>query len=237
MCYSNKVLLEIDTSREEWLELPKLFDGGVFVRATGNLAMSVESQARGSQRGVATVRLQEHAAGRHCAGQALRDAGASDVHVGVASDRRPIWPRGFVGSIAHSRSIACAAVAHCSQRQSLGIDAEPLFDLRAMEDAVPQIVSRDEWCSMPRLDSTTFATIVFSAKESLFKCLYPIVCEFFDFQDASVERVEPDCDGAGRFLVRLRRPLGREFRPDQVFRGRYAVQGGHVHTGVEIAAR
>jgi 4'-phosphopantetheinyl transferase EntD len=183
------------------------------------------------------VRLREHAAGRRCAGQALRDAGSSDVHVGVAPDRRPIWPRGFVGSIAHSRSVACAAVARCTQRRSLGIDAEPFFDMRAMKDAVPQILSQDEWRSMPRVGSTTFATIVFSAKESLFKCLYPIAREFFDFQDALVERVEPHCEVAGRFLIRLRRPLGREFGPDQVFQGRYALLGGHVHTGVEIVAR
>src|SRR5437667_3257012 len=55
----------------------------------------------------------EFAAGRQCAHEALRVLAPLDGHspIGIALDRSPVWPPGFVGSIAHTQGFASAAVA------------------------------------------------------------------------------------------------------------------------------
>jgi enterobactin synthetase component D len=179
----------------------------------------------------AEVRVREHLAGRLCAEAALRDAGAPHGAVGVDADRAPIWPPGFVGSITHTRAYACAAVAHTSELAGLGIDSEPLLSADVLRDVAPLsfVASEETW--LQGADRLVRATIVFSAKESLYKCLRPRVGVFFDLPDACVEAIDPD----GRFRIRLLRHLPgypRGFCLD----GRYAIARGLVHTAIALPA-
>jgi hypothetical protein len=105
-----------------------------------------------------------------------------------------------------------------------------------MKDAAPQILLDEEWRLVPPWEAATLATVVFSAKESLFKCLYPLILVFFEFQDACVESIVPASDVDGVLSIRLRQILGPEIGPDRAFIGRYAFQDGHVHTGIELGA-
>ena len=59
------------------------------------------------------------------------------------------------------------------------------------------------------------ATTIFSAKESLFKCLYPRVGVFFDFEDAEVEWIVKSAFG-----VRLQRDLSADFGRGLLLEGR-----------------
>jgi enterobactin synthetase component D len=146
--------------------------------------------------------------------------------------REPLWPSGFVGSITHTADRACAAVASNLHLRGIGIDFESIFDDDALREAGNGTSSDRERAALGGGPWTEHerATIVFSAKESLYKCLYPLAHLFFDFTEAEVERMAP----SGAFQVRLLRDLGGSFARGSEFEGRFAVAGGHVHTAVEL---
>jgi 4'-phosphopantetheinyl transferase EntD len=73
-------------------------------------------------------RMQELQTGRAYAKHALSMMGVNDVELPIGSDRSPVWPAGFVGSITHARShsreYCAAAVARSDEIRAIGIDAE-----------------------------------------------------------------------------------------------------------------
>jgi enterobactin synthetase component D len=176
------------------------------------------------------VRLREHLAGRFCAAEALRDAHAAEIGVGVGADGAPCWPAGFVGSITHTASFACAAVARAGRLRSLGIDSEPLLTQDALREITPLLLVDGEEAWLRGDDRLAMATLVFSAKESLYKCLRPLAGVFFELTDARVEG--PDGPG-GRWRIRLLRDLPG-FPRGLALSGRHHVAGGMVHTAVEL---
>jgi enterobactin synthetase component D len=167
---------------------------------------------------------------------ALEGAGSRDVTVGVGQERRPSWPAGFVGSITHSTTFAWAVVARASDVRSIGIDSEIVFDEAALREAGPLALDDHEWQLVRRGHEAEGATLVFSAKESLFKCVNPCIDVFFEFADARVDRISAERANAGSFEVRLLRDLAPEFPLGRRFVGRYAIARGHLHTAVELAS-
>ncbi len=214
-----------------WLAPPPIFGPHVRAWATGDLAPPPPSEAPPEHAALRSPRrIGEFAAGRRCAARALHEAGADDVVVGVGEGREPLWPSGFVGSITHTADRACAAVASKLHLRSIGIDFERIFDDEALRDAAPQtLLERERSLGGPWTEKER-ATIVFSAKESLYKCLYPLARLFFDFTEAEVERIAP----SGTFQLRLLRDLGDAFARGSEFEGRFAVVDGHVHTALEL---
>lgn len=174
--------------------------------------------------------MREFAAGRLCAARALLDAGSRELAVGIGAAREPCWPPGFVGSITHSHVRAGAAVASASALRSIGLDFEPIFDADAMRDAAGAVLSATERLLPAVWPARELATIVFSAKESLYKCLYPLARTFFEFRDVEVAELSPH----GTLRLRLLRDLGTAFARDTLFEGRFAIAEGHVHTAIEL---
>src|ERR1700732_3989091 len=137
-------------------------------------------------------RQREFLAGRWCAEEALQCLGAGSTHVAMAEDRAPIWPDGVVGSITHTGDFAAAAVARAADIAGLGIDSEQIIDPAAAGD-IADICMVDE----PTLFKAAygrsfceFCTFVFSAKESVFKCLFPLMRKFFEFSDVRITSVD-----------------------------------------------
>jgi enterobactin synthetase component D len=220
------------TTAGGWFPPPPIFGPHVIARATADLAPP-RGPFQFGRRSQSPKRIGEFVAGRRCAARALRDAGSPSLTVGVGPDREPQWPSGFTGSITHSPSRACAAVAPLRCLRSLGVDFEPLFDEAAMSDAILArgiTLTDRERTRMGSSPPVELATLVFSAKECLYKCLYPLVRVFFEFTDAEVEWIAP----SGEFQVRLLRDLGSGFMRNSEFQGRYAVAEGHVHTALEL---
>ncbi len=130
-------------------------------------------------------RLREFVAGRSCARLALATLGITGVGIPVGPDRAPVWPAGVVGSIAHTGHLAVAAVAPGTLVSALGIDAEPAI---ALERDLWSRVCRPEelaWAAT-QSDPAQAATLLFSAKESMFKCLWPRTRIFLEFGDLLV---------------------------------------------------
>jgi 4'-phosphopantetheinyl transferase EntD len=224
-------VLSSNAHPEAWVEPPAVLRGPVHARATAELLSP--GDPAGASNGPAR-REREFAAGRRCAARALLDAGARDLTVGVSPDRSPRWPAGFVGSITHSGSFAWAAVARDTDLRSLGIDSEPIFDEGALREAAPVVLDASEWRLAGGSDPATHATLVFSAKESLYKCLNPCTGVFFEFADVQFESLERGGPNEGIFVLCLRGDLAAGFPRGTRFLGRYITQRGHLHTAVEL---
>lgn len=180
----------------------------------------------------APKRRVEFLAGRYCAHRALdRLLGTSiDTPVGVGPRGAPVWPPGVVGSITHAHGFAAAAVALADDVAAIGIDSEGILSGPLAREIAPQIATATELEELEHdgHEPATLLTVVFSAKESVFKCLHGIVGRYFDFLDVRAARVQ-----ANRFEVELRTDLGRLARGTR-FAGRFCVDGGFVHTGITL---
>lgn len=110
------------------------------------------------------------------------------VPVPIGIDRAPTWPLGQSGSISHKDGIV-ACILTRKDRQLLGIDVENILDKRALQSVVEETLAPMEQKILAGSNVhpfTTSATIVFSAKETLFKALYPYVKRYFGFESAAL---------------------------------------------------
>lgn len=181
-------------------------------------------------------RQAEFVAGRLCARQALKAAGARRTKVGVDPKRAPRWPEGFVGAITHAEGFIWAAVAPSEHLKGLGIDSERILDADSAQEVqsialIPAEMDRaHEWVAQG-MDLATSTALIFSVKESLYKCLAPRAGRFFELHQAEVCELDPK---ARRFKVRLIAEVSQEFAQGFALSGRYAVSPGLVHTAIEF---
>lgn len=180
-------------------------------------------------------------AGRYCAQRALhlRDVAWDADTLGVGEGGAPLWPADIVGSITHTRGFASAAVGSRSSVAAVGIDSEEIMSQSQADEVRRSIVTPDELEeSSPSSRARELLTVAFSAKESVYKCLYPLVRRWFDYLDASVT-LEPDPvdDSRGVFLATLKVALSPELDVGTQLRGRFVVDARYVHTGVVWGVR
>jgi enterobactin synthetase component D / holo-[acyl-carrier protein] synthase len=167
-------------------------------------------------KGMVPKRRAEFLAGRAASALALARCGCATPHaVGRNPNGSPSWPSGFVGSITHGGGIAAAAVASKANCLGVGIDAEYLMSQSTEEEIASLVVTPGEVASakeaLPGVARSSLVTLAFSAKESLYKCLHPLVGTFFEFQDAELVKVSGGTSGAGEFRLKLRRTLAERF--------------------------
>ncbi|XBS68697.1 4'-phosphopantetheinyl transferase superfamily protein [Acerihabitans sp. KWT182] len=138
----------------------------------------------------ALKRRSEYLAGRVAAAQVLRALGAGAFQLSAGEDRAPRWPGNVQGSLSHNASLAvCIGRVRPRERISgLGIDVETLIADARAPDLWPGIISTEEHALLAAtaLSFAVALTLAFSAKESLYKALYPQVKRYFDFLDARV---------------------------------------------------
>lgn len=141
----------------------------------------------------ATKRQREFAAGRSCAAVLLNRWDVAE-EVGVAKDRSPIWPDGFVGSISHSDRWVWAAVAKSEDRPAIGIDTEIVVSPEACDMLDSDIVTEPERLVIESLGLSPQVafTLAFSAKEAFYKCWYPITESFFEFKQVAIQSCTAD---------------------------------------------
>ncbi len=175
-------------------------------------------------------RRREFVAGRTCARRALARLGWPGFPLLVGSGREPLWPPGVVGSITHCAGYCACTVAPASQLLSVGIDAELNAPLPA--DVVPLVCAERELASLPALPGVYWPTLLFSAKEAVFKAWYPLTHRWLDFLDADFSALARE----GRFLARLRVDVPDPLHlPERVFQGRFKITPSHVLTAVALA--
>jgi len=206
--------------RAQWTELlPKGVAIGESQPDPGDLTVHPDEERVVGQFG--PMRRAHFAAGRRCARAAMVELGAPLTAI-LADDRRPLWPRGWVGSISHTQDYAAAAVAPESLAVSLGIDVERR---RPISDPVAErITSKDELAQLRGVDEAAALTVLFSAKEAFYKLQHPISDCFLGFRDVRV-----DIEGGHELALTLLKDAGG-FACGRVFRARYHVADDHVLT-------
>lgn len=180
-----------------------------------------------------SARILEYRAGRHCARVALARLGVTGFPVLRAPDRTPVWPEGFVGSIAHTRKEGrgwCgAAVARSGEVRSVGLDAELEGPLQPnLWERVLSSTEREWLFREPEAARGDLAKLVFSAKESTYKCLYPLSRHFLEFHD-----VEIALSSGGEFRATLLVEAA-PFHAGQTFTGRHVRRDGLVVTAMTL---
>lgn len=175
-------------------------------------------------------------AGRCCARGALTEAGFDHgAGVAIGANRCPVWPPGVVGSITHTGRFAAATVARTADMAGIGLDMEPLMDgdtCRRLNQYVTVPIERLSLASNLAAPQTLFLSFVFSAKESIFKCLFPLVNRYFDFSDVAIVALDPE---RGRFRFRVLRHLGPRAPEGLEAPGHVALVSGGVLTYVALA--
>ncbi|PMV21789.1 MULTISPECIES: 4'-phosphopantetheinyl transferase family protein [unclassified Pseudomonas] len=186
------------------------------------------------QRSVAK-RQAEFLAGRLCARAALQQLDHLDCIPAIGEDRAPVWPAPISGSITHSTGHAAAIVGHKAQWRGLGMDLENVLSLERAERLAGEILTADEllrMAALPRERIALLVTLTFSAKESLFKALYPIVQKRFYFEHAELL----EWSEGGHLRLRLLTDLSEEWCHGKELVGQFAVDDGQLLSLVAVSA-
>ena len=132
-------------------------------------------------------RRAEHLAGRIAAVHALSEWDQKSVP-GIGDNREPLWPAGLHGSITHCGTTALAVVAP----QPVGIDMETVFSVDMADELAAEIVTQEE-CQHLQESGLPFPlalTVVFSAKESLYKAFSPLTKAMPGFNSVRVTAID-----------------------------------------------
>lgn len=169
-------------------------------------------------RNAMTSRRREFRSGRDVARQALRQLGHHPASIPRGRNGEPIWPITIAGSISHTRRAAIAVAASTQICRSIGIDIEEVADIDP--DITPIICRPGELSRahlMP-LAEAAYAKLIFVAKETVFKALFPLFRVHLEFQDVNIvvdpmrasfaadvpsPIIDSNClkNAAGRFLI------------------------------------
>lgn len=147
-------------------------------------------------------RQREYLAGRRCACDALARAGYPEsFYPAMGDDRLPVWPSGWLGSISHSGGHALAVAASARHCSALGIDIQEQASEKTMNAIGSLIAKPEELLPIRDMDVHARLLLIFSAKESLYKALYPQVRKIQEFTaarliqaDAQTLKFELTCD-------------------------------------------
>ncbi len=136
-------------------------------------------------------RRREFTAGRHCARIALAQLGLGSATIGRGLRGQPMWPVGVTGSISHSGAYAAAVVARTSPEvASIGIDLE-VHDALDEASWPPVLVAAEQDVCRRTTSPQRAATILFAAKEAVFKAQYPLTGAELDFLDVQLTLHRP----------------------------------------------
>lgn len=175
-------------------------------------------------------RRAEFATGRHCARHALAALGLPETALPVGEKRAPVWPAAAVGSITHADEYVAAVVALRRDAATLGVDIEARgrVEPRLWSHLFTQ--TEQSWLRRQAGDQRdTLATVMFSAKESFYKCQFQLTHAWVGFLDAEV-RLEDD-----RFELELLTPPDALTGWTPTWRGRFSFDDRFVATGMILA--
>ncbi|HEY2595923.1 MAG TPA: 4'-phosphopantetheinyl transferase superfamily protein [Chloroflexota bacterium] len=172
------------------------------------------------------------ALGRAAARDALRELGIEDVGIGRGEGGEPVWPTGVVGAISHSPDVAVAVVGRLTDYAGLGIDVEE--PTRGPTPRAARLVCRPAEMAWADPESgTKRLTMLFSAKEAVFKALFPIERVWLGFADAELTwRAEREA-----FDARVLKSVGAGYPEGFQLEVNCTVGNGWVLSTVGVPAR
>lgn len=133
-------------------------------------------------------RSREFTAGRVMARQAMAAIGLPQAAIPMGANRAPVWPEGVVGSISHCDSLCVAVVARTRDIRAIGIDVEDHTPLE--QDLWDEICNPEEiaWLeTQPHQLRGHLVKQIFSAKEAVYKAIFPRVRQVLAFSAVTVD--------------------------------------------------
>lgn len=161
------------------------------------------------------VRRAEYSSGRRVARRALGRLGITDQPV-TSRARVPVWPPGVAGSITHSRTLAMAIVGRMDRVRGVGVDLER--EGRVNERIAARVLVP---CERENLAEPDWSTMLFAAKEAVYKAVNPLVGEYLEFTD-----VEVSASTDGTYRATMTRP-GESKATVEAGRGWFQRVEGH----------
>jgi 4'-phosphopantetheinyl transferase EntD len=130
------------------------------------------------------ARRRASGAARLAAREALAALGGpADAPLARGARGFALWPKGFVGSLAHDDALAVAAVARRADVAALGVDVEPVLPL-------PPDVGEIALGAAERraaLRDPALARAIFAAKEAVYKAINPLDGSTLEYEDIAVD--------------------------------------------------
>jgi len=183
---------------------------------------------------VSENRIQEFAGGRWAAKKALTRLGVKHLSLPRQEDKTPLWPKGYTGSITHCDGLLAAAACSTDDFYSLGLDVESTtrpLNISGISRFICTPREKSEHLKGTAVEVKKKLLLIFSAKESLFKGLYPLVQTFFGFKAAQLAPLV----NKGLFTLELMTDLHSKFKKGMIFQGRYVFTSTHIYTGLTIS--
>lgn len=167
-------------------------------------------------------RQAEFLAGRYCLRRAEMALNGQRSEIAVGIDRAPVWPPGLAGSISHVEGYALAIVCASAGGRSIGIDVEVLSEQLEPAEVLSQVATAEELARLTRyLGAAPAFSLMFSAKEAIYKALYPSARRYIEFSE--VVCVDADHE---QLVFQAKPSLGADLR----LRVSYAIQHNLVFT-------
>jgi len=179
-------------------------------------------------------RIGEFAAGRLCARRALAEGGSTEIPLEVCSDGQPQWPPEFTGSITHTEGFCGAVVAKRERMRALGVDAEIVGQVSP--DIWPEVLAPVEalWIrTLPIAEQLSAAALIFSAKETFFKCQFAVTGQWLDFHEVTVS-LSGRGSGGGKFCIQTQKKIALHDYIAVPLDGRFGISGKLVVTGMAL---
>ena len=128
----------------------------------------------------------EFALGRAAAHFALKQIGFENPPPVLRGQKgEPIWPDGIVGSITHCHPWSVAVAVKCSNGFAIGVDLETVERIQGTD--ISDLVCREAELDWVRGgDFQQRLTMIFSAKEAVYKALYPLCRRYIDFKEVEL---------------------------------------------------
>jgi enterobactin synthetase component D / holo-[acyl-carrier protein] synthase len=177
-------------------------------------------------------RRSEFLAGRYCAQKTLIDAGSRNTQVRVGSNNTPYWPFGFVGSLTHCAGLSIAYASKRSDYKNIGVDVEKIMSRDFAQKVSKLVFPEDEKVHDWPLSYESLLTIVFSAKEAVFKAIYHDVGYVFGFDKVKLIKVE-----RSYLILEIGENLSESWVKGDRISIHYEIFGDLVFTLVAIGAK
>lgn len=181
---------------------------------------------------VVQKRREEFSTGRLCAHTAMLSINPHEKPHPLlpGKKREPLWPDGLIGSISHSANSCLAVVSVDRSIKSLGVDIEKREGIKpGVRDLICQT---EELAMLGEYEQNPEAwKLIFSAKESVYKALFPILQRWIGFSDATLQFdfEKQSFTASMNETLELPAAIG-----SSRLTGRFSVSANYILTTVEI---
>lgn len=173
-------------------------------------------------------RKAEFLAGRLLASTMMNALKIKSEIIDIGTNRVPIWPVNIKGSISHFDEVVICSICTDKRLKRIGIDIEGHSN-NISEDLMEAIMNQAEKKLAHNhgiIERHAFS-LFFSAKESLFKALYPEVNHYFDFDAAEIIKINTELQ---TFEISLNYDLSLIHQKGVSFNGKYLLSDEQVIT-------